>query len=101
MRAAVLERNGPIDDIRVAELDPPKHGSGDVLVRVHAAALNPADVKVVSGKDGGGFIHAKSFPMAIGFDFSGVVEEVGSRLRGLKPGDEGFGRRQRFGQADG
>ena len=91
MRAAILERNGPIEDVRVAELDPPKHGSGDVLVRVHAAALNPADVKVVSGKDGGGFIHAKSFPMAIGFDFSGVVEEVGSRLRGLKQGDQVFG----------
>ncbi len=91
MRAAVLERNGPIENIRVAELPPPKHGSGDVLVRVHAAAINPADLKVVSGKDGGGFIHAKSFPMTIGFDFSGVVEEVGMRLRGLKPGDEVFG----------
>ena len=91
MRAAILDKHGPIDGVRVGEIEPPRLRSGAVLVRVVAAAVNPADFKVVSGKDGGSFLHAKNFPTAFGFDFSGVVEEVGARVRGRKPGDEVFG----------
>ena len=40
---------------------------------------------------GGAFLHAKNFPTAIGFDFSGVVEEVGANVRGRSVGDEVFG----------
>jgi NADPH:quinone reductase-like Zn-dependent oxidoreductase len=91
MRAAILDRNGSIDSLRIGELDPPQVGPDTILVRVHAAALNPADPKVVTGKDGGGFLHAKNFPTAIGFDFSGVVEEAGANVRGRSVGDEVFG----------
>ncbi len=91
MRAAILDRNGPIDSIRIGEIEPPRTGHGTILVRVHAAAINPADLKVVSGKDGGAFLRAKNFPGAIGFDFSGVVEEVGANVRGRSVGDEVFG----------
>ena len=56
-----------------------------------AASVNPADLKVITGKDGGRFLHAKNHPTAIGFDFSGTVEEVGANVRGRSVGDEVFG----------
>jgi NADPH:quinone reductase-like Zn-dependent oxidoreductase len=91
MRAVILDKNGPIESLRIGDLDPPHMGADDILVRVHAAAVNPADLKVVSGENGAGFIHAKRFPTAIGYDFSGVVEGVGANVRGRSAGDEVFG----------
>lgn len=91
MRAAILNANGKVDDLQIGEIDPPDVSSDSILVRVHAAAVNPGDLKVVSGEDGGAFIHAKSFPTAIGFDFSGVIEKTGPRVRGRSVGDEVFG----------
>jgi NADPH:quinone reductase-like Zn-dependent oxidoreductase len=79
MRGAILQKNGPIDTLALGEIPAPEAGRDEILVRVHAAAVNPADLKVVTGKDGGGFIHAMKFPMAVGYDFSGVVEQVGRR----------------------
>ena len=91
MRAAIIDKNGPLDQLRIGELAAPTPKADEILVRVHAAALNPADVKVVSGKDGGGFIHARKFPMALGFDFSGSVEEVGAKVTTRAVGEQVFG----------
>ena len=91
MRAAILRQNGPVEGIEIGQIVAPVPKPDELLVRVHAAAVNPADLKVVSGKDGGGFIHARKFPTAIGFDFSGVVEKVGPDAGGRAVGDEVFG----------
>jgi NADPH:quinone reductase-like Zn-dependent oxidoreductase len=91
MRAAILRKNGPIDSVELGEIDAPTVGPDEILVRVHAAAINPADIKVVTGKGGGGFIHAMKFPMTFGYDFSGVVGEVGARVSSRNVGDLVFG----------
>ncbi len=91
MRAAILDKHGTIDSLRIGDIEPPKLTPNTILVRVRAASINPADLKVIRGKDGGGFLHAKNFPTAIGFDFSGVVEQVGARAQGRELGDEVFG----------
>lgn len=91
MRGAILQKNGPVDTLTVGEIQAPEPADDEILVRVRAAAVNPADFKVVTGKDGGAFIHAMKFPMAVGFDFSGVVERVGSRVTARVVGDEVFG----------
>jgi len=91
MRAAILNGNGPLDSVRMGEIDAPTMGKDEILVRVCAAAINPADLKVVSGTDGGAFLHAKNFPTAFGFDFSGVVEAVGADVHDRSVGDEVFG----------
>ncbi len=91
MRAAILDKYGAIESLRIGEIEPPKVTDSTILVRVCAASINPADVKVIRGKDGGGFLHAKNFPTAIGFDFSGVVEQVGANAPGRAVGDEVFG----------
>mgnify|MGYP001816388842 FL=1 len=66
MRAAILRQNGPTESVEVAQMVAPAHRRDELLVRVHGAAVNPADLKVCSGTDGAAFIHSKKFPMAIG-----------------------------------
>lgn len=91
MRAAILRQNGPTESIEVGQMAAPAHRRDEILVRVHGAAVNPADLKVCSGTDGAAFIHSKKFPMAIGYDFSGVVEKVGAAVSGRRVGDPVFG----------
>src|SRR4051812_36218559 len=49
MKAIVQERFGSPDVLRLIDTDPPEIGPADVLVRVHAAALNPYDWHVLRG----------------------------------------------------
>jgi len=49
MKAIVQERFGPPDILQLVDTDPPEAGAGDVLVRVHAAALNPCDWHIMRG----------------------------------------------------
>ena len=52
MKAIVQDRFGPPDVLRLADTGLPQVGAGDVLVRVHAAALNPADWRTSSTTPG-------------------------------------------------
>ncbi len=49
MKAVVQDRLGPPDVLRLADIGLPEAGAGDVLVRVRAAALNPADWHILRG----------------------------------------------------
>ena len=49
MKAIVQERFGPPDVLQLVDTGRPEAGAGDVLVRVHAAALNPYDWHVMRG----------------------------------------------------
>ena len=95
MKAILQERFGPPDVLRLADVDRPEPGVDDVLVRVHAAAINPADWHILRGDPyvarlmGIGFTKPKQ-PVA-GSDAAGVVETVGANVTGLQPGDEVFG----------
>ena len=95
MKAIVQERFGPPDTLRLVDTDPPEVGADDVLVRVRAAALNPADWHILRGDPlvarlmGIGLTKPKT-PVA-GSDAAGVVEAVGANVRGLQPGEEVFG----------
>ncbi len=92
MRAYASDRHGDIKDLTLRDdIAKPAPGPNELLVKVKAAAVNPADLKVLMGKDGGAFLHASRFPLLLGFDFSGVVVEVGSAVQGRKVGDEVFG----------
>jgi NADPH:quinone reductase-like Zn-dependent oxidoreductase len=95
MKAIVQERFGPPDVLRLVDLDPPEVGANDVLVRVHAAALNPADWHIVRGDPlvarlmGIGLTKPKA--RFAGSDAAGVVEAVGANVREVHPGDEVLG----------
>ncbi|MFF0106668.1 NAD(P)-dependent alcohol dehydrogenase [Streptomyces hirsutus] len=96
MKAIVQERFGPPDILRLAETDRPEIGTGQVLVRVRAAALNPYDWHMMRGDPyvarllgGVGLTRPKS--RVAGIDAAGQVEAVGADVRGLRPGDEVLG----------
>ena len=95
MKAIVQERFGPPDVLHLVDTDLPKVGADDVLVRVHAAALNPYDWHILRGDPlvarlmGVGLTKPKA--RVAGVDAAGVVEAVGANVRGLQPGDEVLG----------
>ena len=95
MKAITQERFGTPDTLRIVDIDAPEVGPDDVLVRIHAAALNPADWHILRGDPyvarlmGIGLTKPK-IPV-VGSDAAGEVEAVGADVRGLQPGDEVFG----------
>lgn len=100
MRAAWYEKKGPAADVlKNGDVPDPTPGPGDVLIRLHASGVNPADVKLRAGVSNYGFDHPRVIPNS---DGAGVVEAVGE---GVQP--SWLGRRvwlvngQRLGRAFG
>ncbi|WP_158893511.1 NADP-dependent oxidoreductase [Amycolatopsis anabasis] len=86
MRAISQEVLGGPEVLTVVELDRPTLGPSDVLVRVHAAGVNPTDwMHRTTG------LYLGTPPFVLGWDVSGVVEAVGAGVTLYKPGDEVFG----------
>ena len=80
IRAAVLREPGTPVRVEEVELDPPK--AGEVLVRVAAAGVCHSDVLLADGELGPG-----RWPMVLGHEGAGVVEEVGEGVTHVAPGD--------------
>ncbi|MGV9279966.1 NAD(P)-dependent alcohol dehydrogenase [Streptomyces sp. NPDC003730] len=96
MKAVVQERFGPPDSLRLREVDRPRPGAGQVLVRVHAAAVNPYDWHMLRGDPYaarllGGMGLTRPKHRVAGIDAAGVVEDVGAGVRGFGPGDPVLG----------
>jgi NADPH:quinone reductase-like Zn-dependent oxidoreductase len=97
MKAIVQERFGSPDVLQFVDNDLPEIGPDDVLIRVHAAALNPYDWHIMRGDPYvarlmGTVGLTRPKPRVAGVDGAGVVEAVGADVRGLAPGDEVLGR---------
>ena len=84
MHAVVIHEAGGPDVLRYEGFEAPQPADGEVLVRVHAASVNPIDWKMRQGQP------ELPLPTVLGRDFSGTVEE--SRAEGFEAGDEVFGR---------
>ena len=95
MTAAVIERFGGIDEIKVQTLPVPRPGAGEVLVKVEATGVGVWDpyerqgyfadmMKQVAGV-------APSFPYVMGFDGAGTIAELGEGVAGVKVGDRVWG----------
>lgn len=80
MKAAVLTK---VQEITVQDWERPKVGPDDVLLKVMACGLCPADYRVYSGQ-----AMWRKPPAVLGHEFAGVVEEVGSNVARFKPGDK-------------
>jgi NADPH2:quinone reductase len=83
MRAIVVREFGGPDVMRVEERPTPKPGAGEVLVRVHAAGVNPVDAYIRSGT----YARKPALPYVPGSDGAGEVESVGTNVSGFKHGD--------------
>ncbi|HEY8576252.1 MAG TPA: NAD(P)-dependent alcohol dehydrogenase [Devosia sp.] len=93
MRALVIERYGPPEDVlRLGQVPRPQPKSGEVLVRMHAAAVNSWDWDSVTGTPMGRITGPFKPPFNIlGADIAGTVEALGQGVTTLKPGDSVFG----------
>ncbi|MEU4269492.1 NADP-dependent oxidoreductase [Streptomyces sp. NPDC026092] len=87
MRAVVVEQWGGPEKLVEREVERPEPGLNEVLVRVHAAGVNPVDWKT---RASGALIEWGTLPI-VGWDVSGTVEAVGPGVGHLHPGDEVFG----------
>jgi NADPH:quinone reductase-like Zn-dependent oxidoreductase len=90
MKAIVLHEYGGPSKLKYEDFEDPKVGAGQVLVRVQAAGVNPIDWKIRSGamKDG----MPLQLPVILGYDFAGVVRELGEGVTNFAVGDRVFGR---------
>ncbi|CAM4183714.1 NADP-dependent oxidoreductase [Aeromonas bestiarum] len=88
MKALTFKRYGKSPDIGLTDLPRPTLKPDELLVEVHAAAVNPIDNMILTGifKP----ILDFQFPATVGSDLAGVVTEVGSRVTRFKPGDAIF-----------
>jgi len=86
MKALVLSQKGSFDHLQVETNFPiPRPSSTQVLIKVHAVAINPVDWKMV---DLGIFI--KQYPIIVGCDVSGEIVEKGDQVTHLEVGDRVF-----------
>jgi hypothetical protein len=96
MRAAVLDRYGPPEVLRIEDVERPVPARGEVLIRVHAATVNRNDTawrrasplvqRAVSG-------WRRPKAAILGNEFAGTVTEVGTEVSRFSSGDEVFGVR--------
>ncbi|MEJ7790861.1 MAG: NAD(P)-dependent alcohol dehydrogenase [Gaiellaceae bacterium] len=93
MRAVVYGKYG-LDALELRDVDKPVLEDHQLLIRVHASSVNPAEWYGVTGPFfarlfGGGLRNPKS--AAVGADLAGRVESVGKDVKEFRPGDEVFG----------
>lgn len=93
MRAMVISRFGGPEVLELREVERPKPGPGEVLVRVMASGTNPVEAKLRANGSWAGITP----PVILGYDVAGVVEEVGPGVRDLAVGDEVFYTPEIFG----
>ena len=89
MRAIAVSEWGGRDKLELIEHDVPPCAPDGVLVRVRAAGVNPVDYKIR-----GGYMASKlpyHFPVILGWDLAGVVEQVGPAVTWFRPGDQVYG----------
>ncbi|WP_370945014.1 NADP-dependent oxidoreductase [Amycolatopsis sp. cg5] len=86
MRVVTQQEFGGPEVLRVIETDRPAPGPTEVLVRVHAAGINPVDWKSRAHE-----VFMGEPPYTLGWDVSGVVEELGFGATGVDVGDEVLG----------
>lgn len=92
MRALVTDKYGPPESMRLEQLPQPQPGTGEVLVRIHAASVNSWDWDRLVGRPLGRISDPFRPPHRIlGGDVAGIVEAVGADVTSLKVGDAVFG----------
>lgn len=98
MKAIRIHQYGGPEVLAQVETQRPTPGHDEVLIKVHAAAVNPIDWKMRAG-------HVKeffplTFPATLGWDVSGTVEETGDQVTQFKRGDEVYALIQGGGYAE-
>lgn len=89
MKAVFYNEFGGLEKLQYGDVPEPKVGPDSVLVKVKAASVNPVDWKILHGYlDGISYTH---FPVTIGWDVAGIVEQIGACVSEFAVGDEIIG----------
>src|ERR1700740_3314595 len=86
MKAIVVHEFGGPEVLKLEEIPKPVPGPGQVLVRIHAAGVNPYDTYMRNGT----YAIKPPLPYTPGSDGAGVVEAVGGGVKRVKPGDRAY-----------
>lgn len=81
-RAFAIQVASPAQAVAVREVEPPTAGPGEVVVRVHAAPVNPADLLLLSGRH----LARPELPSPVGIEGAGEILQVGSGVTAWRPG---------------
>ncbi|WOT34540.1 NADP-dependent oxidoreductase [Streptomyces coeruleorubidus] len=87
MKAAVIVRTGPADELTYADVELPRPGPHDIRVKTAFAAVNPVDIWTRRGIPGLDL----TFPAVLGWDVAGTVDAVGSEVSRFRVGDRVMG----------
>ena len=88
MKAVVINEYGDNDVVQHVEIDRPEPRPGEMLVKVHAAGVNPVDWKIRSGA---GQRMGMTLPIYLGGEITGTVEKLGDSVSGWEEGDAVYG----------
>lgn len=88
MKAIVINAYGGNDVVEIADLDRPEPKAGEVLVKVHAAGINPVDWKI---RNGAGERMGMKLPIHLGGEIAGTIEKLGAGVRSFNVGDAIYG----------
>ncbi len=88
MKAIVINAYGNESVLDYVDVERPEPKADEVLVKVHVAAVNPADWKI---RDGMGERFGFKLPLILGGDIAGTVEAVGDRVENFKQGEAVYG----------
>jgi NADPH:quinone reductase-like Zn-dependent oxidoreductase len=89
MKAVRFDEYGPVGVLDVRDVPVPEPGSGEVLIRVKAAGINPGEAKIREGE-----LHERwpaTFPSGQGSDFAGVVDRLGPDVTTVAIGEDVIG----------
>jgi len=79
------------DGVEMSEIPQPTPDPGEVRILVIASAVNAAEEKVISGDFVGRFLHAKTSPLVLGWDFAGTVDALGDSVTDIDEGTAVWG----------
>src|SRR2546427_5230091 len=83
MRAVICRAWGPVDDLKLEDVAPPKPGPGQLVIDVQATGVNYADSIMVAGQ----YQTRPPFPFSPGLETAGVVARCGDGATRYRPGD--------------
>lgn len=89
MKAVIYQKFGTTEVLQTVEQAKPTIKADQVLIKVKVFSINPMDWKIRKGEMT--LMSGSKFPKYTGTDFSGIIEETGVSVIGLKKGDEVFG----------
>lgn len=88
-RCAIIRQFGDADVFEISEQPTPQIKRNQLLIKVHAASVNPIDWKQRMGNHR--FLLGAPFPITLGYDVAGTVVKIGSEIRKFSQGDEVMG----------